>query len=87
VNPRRADRRTLTINPDFSQVESDEPQSQSTSAFEVFFPRSAAFFIENAGYFETPQNPVLLSTALADPEACRRPRHRPESRVGARAHF
>ena len=41
----------LTVNPDFSQVESDEPQVTTNQRFEVFFPERRPFFIENAGYF------------------------------------
>lgn len=43
-----------TVNPDFSQVESDEPQSTANQRFEVFFPEKRPFFIENASYFNTP---------------------------------
>ncbi|MEK7404188.1 MAG: DUF5916 domain-containing protein [Acidobacteriota bacterium] len=44
----------VTLNPDFSQVESDEPQVTVNRRFEVFFPERRPFFIENAGFFETP---------------------------------
>ena len=46
----------LTANPDFSQVESDEPQVTVNQRFEVFFPEKRPFFIENAGFFQTPVN-------------------------------
>ena len=46
----------LTLNPDFSQIESDEPQIVSNERFEVFFPEKRPFFIENADYFSTPLN-------------------------------
>jgi hypothetical protein len=42
----------VTINPDFSQVESDEPQVTVNERFEVFFPEKRPFFLENAGYFQ-----------------------------------
>jgi hypothetical protein len=42
----------MTVNPDFSQVESDEPQVTVNQRFEVFFPEKRPFFIENAGYFD-----------------------------------
>src|SRR5439155_1430692 len=45
-----------TVNPDFSQVESDQPQVSINERFEVFFPEKRPFFIENAGYFQTPVN-------------------------------
>ena len=56
----------MTVNPDFSQVESDEPQVTVNQRFEVFFPEKRPFFIENAGYFETPQN-LFFSRRVADP--------------------
>jgi hypothetical protein len=58
----------LTVNPDFSQIESDEPQVTINQRFEVFFPEKRPFFIENASYFETPQN-VFFSRRIADPGA------------------
>ena len=56
----------MTVNPDFSQIESDEPQVTVNQRFEVFFPEKRPFFIENAGYFETPQN-LFFSRRIADP--------------------
>ncbi|PYX32333.1 MAG: hypothetical protein DMG80_08110 [Acidobacteria bacterium] len=44
----------VTANPDFSQVESDEPQVTVNQRYEVFFPEKRPFFIENADYFRTP---------------------------------
>jgi Domain of unknown function (DUF5916) len=40
-----------TINPDFAQVESDEPQNTVNQRFEVFFPEKRPFFLENANFF------------------------------------
>ena len=57
----------LTLNPDFSQVESDEPQVTINQRFEVFFPEKRPFFIENAAYFETPIN-LFFSRRIADPQ-------------------
>jgi hypothetical protein len=56
----------LTVNPDFSQVESDEPQVTVNQRYEVYFPEKRPFFIENAGYFETPQN-LFFSRRVSDP--------------------
>ena len=56
----------LTVNPDFSQVESDEPQVTVNQRYEVYFPEKRPFFIENAGYFESPQN-LFFSRRIADP--------------------
>jgi hypothetical protein len=46
----------VTLNPDFSQVESDDPQVTINQRFAVFFPEKRPFFIENAGFFMTPVN-------------------------------
>ncbi|HUG44535.1 MAG TPA: DUF5916 domain-containing protein [Acidobacteriota bacterium] len=54
------------INPDFSQVESDEPQITVNQRFEVFFPERRPFFLENADFFETPIN-LFFSRRIADP--------------------
>ena len=55
-----------TINPDFSQVESDQPQITVNRPFEVFFPEKRPFFLENAAYFNTPI-PLLFTRRIADP--------------------
>ncbi|HXH07771.1 MAG TPA: DUF5916 domain-containing protein [Vicinamibacterales bacterium] len=57
----------LALNPDFSQVESDEPQVTINQRFEVFFPEKRPFFIENAGYFQTPIA-LFFSRRIADPQ-------------------
>jgi hypothetical protein len=44
----------LTANPDFSQVESEDPQITVNERFEVYFPEKRPFFLENADYFRTP---------------------------------
>lgn len=58
----------LTANPDFSQVESDEPQVTVNKRFETFFPEKRPFFLENASYFDTPI-PLLFTRRIADPDA------------------
>src|SRR5438093_3531355 len=55
-----------TVNPDFSQVETDDPQVTINQRFEVFFPEKRPFFIENAGYFQTPVN-LFFSRRIVDP--------------------
>jgi hypothetical protein len=55
-----------TVHPDFSQVESDDPQVTVNERFEVFFPEKRPFFIENAGYFQTPIN-LFFSRRIVDP--------------------
>jgi hypothetical protein len=56
-----------TINPDFSQVESDEPQVTVNQRYEVFFPEHRPFFTENAAMFQTPEN-LFHSRRIADPQ-------------------
>jgi hypothetical protein len=56
----------LAANPDFSQVESDEPQVTINQRFEVQFPEKRPFFIENASYFRTPET-LFFSRRIADP--------------------
>ena len=57
----------ITLNPDFSQVESDSPQVTVNQRFEVFFPEKRPFFIENADNFKTPEN-LFFSRRMADPQ-------------------
>jgi hypothetical protein len=56
-----------TANPDFSQVESDAPQITANERFELFFPEKRPFFLENAGFLQTPIN-LLFTRRLADPQ-------------------
>jgi len=57
----------VTLNPDFSQVESDDPQVTVNQRFAVFFPEKRPFFIENAGFFATPID-LFFSRRIADPQ-------------------
>ena len=57
----------VTLNPDFSQVESDEPQVTVNQRYEVFYPERRPFFMENASYFTTPEN-LFFSRRIVDPE-------------------
>lgn len=57
-----------TIHPDFSQVESDQPQMTVNQRFEVYFPEKRPFFLENAGFFNTPIN-LVFTRRIADPSA------------------
>lgn len=58
----------VAVNPDFSQVESDEPQVTVNQRFEVFFPEKRPFFLENAGLFATPGETLFFSRRIADPD-------------------
>jgi hypothetical protein len=57
----------LTYNPDFSQVESDDPQVTVNKRFEVFYIEKRPFFLENIKYFETPLE-LLYTRRIIDPE-------------------
>lgn len=57
----------LTVKPDFSQIESDEPQITVNQRFPVFFPEKRPFFLENSNYFDTPY-PLLYTRNIVDPE-------------------
>jgi uncharacterized protein DUF5916/cellulose/xylan binding protein with CBM9 domain len=57
----------ITVNPDFSQVESDEPQVTVNQRYEVYFPEKRPFFMENAGYFKTPEQ-LFFSRRIVDPQ-------------------
>ena len=57
----------LTANPDFSQVESDNPQVTANQRFDVFFPEKRPFFLENANFFRTPIN-LVFTRNIADPQ-------------------
>ncbi len=57
----------LTAEPDFSQIESDEPQITVSERFEVFFPEKRPFFIENSNYFNTPIQ-LLFTRRIANPQ-------------------
>jgi hypothetical protein len=57
----------LTLNPDFSEVESDEPQVTVNQRFEVFFPEKRPFFLENSNYFQTPIQ-VFFTRRIVHPQ-------------------
>jgi Domain of unknown function (DUF5916) len=57
----------MTFNPDFSQVESDQPQVTVNERFEVNYPERRPFFLENADYFAT-ETPLLITRRIVDPE-------------------
>ena len=56
-----------TINPDFSQVESDQPQFTVNQRYPVYFPELRPFFLENANYFATPIN-LVYTRNIVHPE-------------------
>ncbi|MGD0547328.1 MAG: carbohydrate binding family 9 domain-containing protein, partial [Terracidiphilus sp.] len=52
----------VTVNPDFSNIESDQPQFTVNQRYPVYFPELRPFFLENANYFTTPSPLTLLYT-------------------------
>jgi hypothetical protein len=57
----------MTANPDFSQVESDQPQVTVNRRFEAYFPEKRPFFLENPSFFETPMN-LVFTRNISDPQ-------------------
>ena len=58
----------MTANPDFSQVESEDPQITVNQRFEVYFPEKRPFFLENEDYFRTPID-LFFTRNIEDPSA------------------
>jgi hypothetical protein len=56
-----------TINPDFSDIESEQPQFTVDQRFPVYFPELRPFFLENANYFVTPIN-LIYTRNIVHPE-------------------
>lgn len=57
----------LTINPDFSQVESDVGEIAVNNQFAIFFPEKRPFFLEGVDLFDTPIQAVYTRT-ITDPK-------------------
>ena len=58
----------LTANPDFSQVESEDPQITVNQRYAVYFPEKRPFFLENEDFFRTPID-LLFTRSIGDPSA------------------
>ena len=56
-----------TLNPDFSQVETDQLQLNFNDSFALFYQEKRPFFLEGADYFTTPFN-VLYTRQVAAPD-------------------
>jgi hypothetical protein len=56
-----------TINPDFSQVETDQLQLNLNDSFALFYQEKRPFFLEGADYFNS-QFDVLYTRQIADPD-------------------
>ena len=58
----------LTLNPDFSQIESDLPQIEVNQRFALFFPELRPFFLEGAEIFSIPASITAVHTrTIVDP--------------------
>ena len=60
--------RSATINPDFSQVESDVAQIAANERFALNFPEKRPFFLEGSDLFSTPLSAVY-TRAITSPRA------------------
>jgi hypothetical protein len=58
----------LTANPDFSQVESEDPQITVNQRWAVYFPEKRPFFLENEDFFRTPMD-LFFTRNIGDPSA------------------
>ncbi|MBP1603394.1 MAG: hypothetical protein H6Q09_566 [Acidobacteria bacterium] len=57
-----------TVNPDFSQVETDASQVTVNERFALFYPEKRPFFLEGIELFATP-NQLVYTRQIADPIA------------------
>jgi hypothetical protein len=57
-----------TLNPDFSQVESDSGQVTVNERFALFFPEKRPFFLEGIELFGSPQT-LVYTRRIVDPKA------------------
>ena len=59
----------FTLNPDFSQIESDRPQIALNQRFALFFPELRPFFLEGAEIFAVTPLPftVVYTRTIVDP--------------------
>lgn len=55
----------VTVNPDFSQVESDVAQISANERFALFVPEKRPFFLESVDLFQTPIAAVYTRTVTA----------------------
>jgi len=55
-----------TVNPDFSQVESDASQFQFDPRQALFYPEKRPFFLDGIEFFSTPNN-LIYSRRIVDP--------------------
>jgi hypothetical protein len=58
----------LTVNPDFAQIEADQPVVTANQRFPIFFEEKRPFFLEGIEIFRTPIT-VVHTRAIIDPDA------------------
>jgi hypothetical protein len=62
----------VTARPDFSQVESDDPQFTANQRYQIYYPDKRPFFTENSSYFEVPMvvpsQHFLFTRKIAHPD-------------------
>ena len=59
----------FTLNPDFSQIESDRPQVEVNQRFALFYPELRPFFLEGAEIFQiTAPVTVVHTRTIVDPQ-------------------
>ena len=58
----------MTANPDFSQVESEDPQITVNQRYAVYFPEKRPFFLESEDFFRTPID-LMFTRSIGDPSA------------------
>jgi hypothetical protein len=57
-----------TAHPDFSQVESEDPQITVNQRYAVYFPEKRPFFLENEDFFRSPMN-LFFTRNIGGPSA------------------
>ena len=58
----------MAYNPDFSQIEADQPQIETNQRFALFYPEQRPFFLEGQEIFQTSTPLTLLHTrTIVDP--------------------
>ena len=58
----------VALNPDFAELEADQPQSTANQRFPLFFAEKRPFFLEGADLLQTPVR-AFHSRTIVDPDA------------------
>jgi hypothetical protein len=57
----------VALNPDFSEIGTDDPKVQVNQRYEVIFPERRPFFLENASIFTMPEQ-LFFSRRIVNPQ-------------------